>query len=310
MITDKSKIKGFTLIEMLLALVVAASVVMMIVSYTTQKADELRRDRASMQMQQILNAALSYYVNNSSWPADAVGAFPASLQTDGFLPAGTFNNPWGNGFTVAAWTANPAGGNYDNTTSPKYGISTTFPTTAEATIVAGRLPFAVAAAKTVTAYVSVPVQKLNNDRSVNFAQVYNSGACVPAPTCPLGMTLTIYVVPVQVYGQYQAPAAGTQTLSPLTGYTAYAIGPGGQAALQACDGSGVETCQETTGTNMPTANNPAGQYYRVCLAVETNLGSVSPTTNTWGVAMGSVLAITRCQPGGEQTGTQFNVWSQ
>lgn len=311
--------KGFTLIEMLLVLVVAASVVMMIVGFTTQKADELRRDRTSMQIQQILNAAVSYYVNYAAWPTDAPGSFPVLLQTDGFLPTGTFKNPWGNGYTVAAWTANPQGGNYKNTTSPKYGISTTFPNSNEATIIAGRLPFAVAAGNTVTAYVSVPVQSLNNARSVNFAQVYNSGACVPQPVCPINSSPSLFVVPVQVNGVYNAPSTPS-TLSPLTGYTAFARGPGTLGTLTSCDGTLTnQPCAETTTTNMPQTDNPGGPtnyYYRVCLAIETDQGTVSPTNNTWGVAAGTILVITRCQPngtfpsGGEQIGTQFNVWSQ
>lgn len=295
--------KGFSLIEMLLVLVIASSIVLMIVSYTTQKADELRRDRTSMQLQEILNAALSYYVNNAVWPSDAVGNFPAALVPN-YLPSSTMKNPWGNGFVIAAYP-----GTFTNLNSPMFSISTTLPNATEAKIVAGRVPFGVVNTNTVTVSVSAPVQSLNNDRSVNFAQVYNSGACVPQPTCPLNMTATIFVVPVQVYGTYDPPAGGIQNIRPITGYTAYATAAAANPNVPSCKfPTSAEACLSAVGTNMPNAATPL--YYRVCLRVETEQGPVTPTTNTWGNNQGSILAITRCMPNGEYQGTPFNVWSQ
>lgn len=330
---------GVTLIEMLLILVIGSSVLLMILSYSTAKMDELRRDRVSLQMEQILNAAVAYYAVNGQWPDDAVGTFPAKLSANSaYLPA-TINNPWGNAYQIAQYPSNPddATGLYTYVNSPTFSISTTLPNATEAQIVAGRLPFGNVAGTTVTASVSVPGQNLNNARSVNYSHVYNSGACVPVPACPayltpagpVPMTPDIFVMPVQAYGAYNAPAAGAQTLSPLTGFTAYAIGPGDvhtnqSTNISGCDGTANQPCRESAGQNIPhtkNANgdwvNPPGKYYRVCLAVETHAGSVTPTTNAWGTAMGSVLVITRCvppanqpAPAGEQIGSQFNVWSQ
>lgn len=346
----KFKNIGMTLIEMLLILAVASSILTMILTYSTEKMEELRRDRASLQMEQILNAALAYYVVYGQWPNDAVGNAPASLQGTGtalssggaFLPATTLNNPWGNLYTIAQYPSNPddtSSGYYTYVNSPTFSISTVMPNALEAQLVADRLPYGRTSGtgnKTVTASVSIPGQNLNNARSVNFAQVYSSGACVPVPACPAyitpsssftssstqSMVPSIFVLPVQVNGTYYAPGTA---LSPIAGYTAYAIGPGdvttnGNTTLASCDGT-ISTnapCYESSGTQIPTTKNPAGKYYRVCLAIQTHQGAVAPTTNAWGVASGSVLAITRCVPpsgdpvttSGEQIGTQFNVWSQ
>lgn len=341
---NRHKSIGMTLIEMLLILVIASSILLLILNYSTEKMDKLRRDRAALQMEQILNAAVAYYVVNGYWPKDNVGVFPASLQTAGFLPNGTLNNPWGNNFLIVQFPTNPAGdvstgGFYSYINSPIFTISTTVPTNMEAQMIAASLPFGqVVSGTTVQASVSVPGQNYNNARSVNFAGVYASGSCVPAPACPSMitpsgpqlMTPAIFVMPVQTYGAYAPPASGIQSIIPITGYTAYATPLGlvktdKSTTIASCDGTIANApCYESAGVVMPTNHDPSthvftsppGAYYRVCLSVQTKQGPVDQAS------MGNVLAITRCVPAtnnpysngtpavGELIGTPFNVWSQ
>src|SRR5580704_3955793 len=99
--------KGFTLIEMLLVLVIVSSLIYMLFGYVQQKTMQMRIDRTSLQMQQILNAGLSYYVGNGKWPVSVGTAYnltanPSAgtnlLQTNGYLPKGvTIASPFGGG---------------------------------------------------------------------------------------------------------------------------------------------------------------------------------------------------------------------
>ena len=89
---------GFTLIEMLLVSAIVASLLILGANYMQGKLQATQVDRASVQMQQIMNAALSYYVNNGQWPQDAtnpttVSAIPI-LQAGNYLPA-NMSSPWG-----------------------------------------------------------------------------------------------------------------------------------------------------------------------------------------------------------------------
>lgn len=59
---------GFTLLEMLLVLTIASTVMVMITAYITQKSAQTQRDKVVIQMQQILDAGLAYYNMNGTWP--------------------------------------------------------------------------------------------------------------------------------------------------------------------------------------------------------------------------------------------------
>src|SRR5689334_14827622 len=102
------KTRGFSLLEMLLVLAISSSLIILLLNYTTQKSDEMRRDRTALQMQQILDAALTYYVNNSAWPVTCGTATWRTLSlantpnlVPNYIPNMTnMNNPYGNVFSV------------------------------------------------------------------------------------------------------------------------------------------------------------------------------------------------------------------
>ncbi len=235
--------KGFTLLEMLLVLAISSSLIVLMLNYTTQKADQLRRDKTAMQMEQILNGALSYYVNNSQWPITAgqscqtVGAntdvnptpgpSTSSLVTDGYLPQ-TIIGPYINNL----YTYNCV--NYSSANAPNaaFYVYTQVDTFANASIIAAQLPMAYVTdntIKTVTpaspptqtascagnappatcnyvvSFINIPGQNLNNARSINYMGVYTPSSCVPAPNCPPGMKPSITVVPAGVSGVFESP---------------------------------------------------------------------------------------------------------
>lgn len=312
----RTGVHGFSLLEMMLVMVVVASMIWMGVGYMQTRTRSLQIDRASAQMQQILNAGLSYYVNEGKWPANI-----AALQGS-YLPA-TVISPWATSYTVTP-----------DSTNSILTVSVSLPSgyansNAIGQILAGKLPFGVStnavppAGTSVSASVNIPAQNLNNIGNVNFAQIYHSGACVPAPTCPAtsgGATFTpqIVVTPVSVTG---TSTAGVAEAYPIVSLTAKAKGEGttddpadfdaGSLGPTACgnDTSGASTScfgsqDVTTGVQSDPINT--GKYWRVCLYATTAQGDI-----TWDVTTGTyatVMAITRCAPSTQDIGSSFDVW--
>lgn len=310
---------GFSLLEMLLVLAIMSSIIVMIVGYVTQKSDELRRDRAAMQIQMIQNAALAFYVNNSYWPVNnnqlcgAAGNGPGDLtilRNGKYLPpTSSTTNPWGNPFTLTCDTA-----------AGTFTVSTKLPSIPEAAVLAGRFPFGTVDSTKliVSASVTIPGQNLNNARSVNFANIYHSGACVPAPVCAPPMMPTIMVIPVAASGV--SDPNQPNNVFPLTGFAARAVGKPGTTpgSLPLAGGIQVAQCMDTTkalncGYDEPQNFDNSLLYWRVCLYVQTVQGKVNPVPGnsnwyTQGKNMGSVLAITRCAPPGEPVGHSFGIY--
>lgn len=329
--------KGVTLLEILLVLAIAATIMVMFIGYVQQRTDETRRARAAIQMQQILNAGLSYYVAKGNWPDDI-----DTLKTEGYLPSNQMGNPWGGDYKITS-------------TKPLLYVSTDVKTIPNAQIVVGRVPLGFIAddhgmsqgvcttsplpapCTYVVGAVNIPGQNLNNATAVNFSGIYHTGACVPVPECPVDkngdtMEPEIMVSPVSVSGVNADPGATSLNcqdpdnyatckdikVTPVSSFTAKAYGPDlykpYTPSLRVCDDS---VSPPTPGECMKDLSGsvvsrlPEGKYWRVCLYVTTADGKVSPNFNkgyAWGQAMGSVLAITRCKPKNEEKGSSFKIW--
>lgn len=309
----KRRIPGFTLIEMMLVMVIIAIILYASIGYMQQRTQALRIDRTVVTMQQVLNAALAYYVVNGTWPANI-----GTLQTGKFLPnTGRITNPWGQDIL-----ATPAAGIgpslfYVYTKIPASG--TTNASGAVAGQIAGGLPLGYISANagsppttasacgtgicTVVSAVNIPGQNLNNASAVNFAGLYNHGACVPVPTCPVapnGTTMIpqIWVVPVQV-GGYLSGAGTTAPSYPITSFAAYAVG-------------GTDTtppgCSSASTLNPPCTNHNgavAAAYWRACMTVSTQIGST--ILNDWGKSV-AMVAFTRCAIQNEPTGSTLGIY--
>ncbi len=321
MIYNKIKLHGFTLLEMLLVMVIVASIILMVMTYTTTQVDETKRDVTVKQYEQILNAGLAYYINNSTWPNTI-----NDLINGNYLPNKTINNPWASGYTF-----------YQDATTGTFSICSTImgstfasggharnTAARESNIIANQLPMgyvanscpasASAPAPTpcggvpcaVISAVNIPGQNLNNARSINFAGVYHNGACVPAPVCPNTMSPTIIVIPVSVSGTYYGQSNSTYSLN---SFTATAVGDANKQPTGTpltCFSGGTAACDQTTGgdAGLPTS----GKYWRVCLDVVTQLGRIGDAGSTWDASSGIILAITRCVPNNEPSGSGFNVF--
>lgn len=208
---------GLTLLEMLLVLVIISSFILFMVNFTTQRGDQLRRDKTSQQIQQIMSSAISYYINNSGWPVSTCGLWqnPATFSTNNFNSFylyGMSTNPYTYAYSVTCTSqSSSSGGNFYVAAQVDKPIN--------ALSIAGSLPMAFINSSPQTtqtdvncrsfpytncnyviASANIPAQVLNNARSVNFMGLYYPGSCVPAPTCPSGMRASIIVAPAGVTG--------------------------------------------------------------------------------------------------------------
>lgn len=320
----KQHVLGVTLIEILLVLVLIGIILYSMIGYMQQRAQAMRIDRASIYMQQILNAGLAYYVVNGTWPVSLT-----TLQTNnGYLPPGAnLTNPWG--LPYFAGPGQPPVTNPSLRTPPRvFYVWTAIPggTGSEASVtaaqIAGALPLGYVTSTNArpptqatacgqgtqciaVGTVNVPGQNLNNANAVTFAGIYRQGACVPVPACPVDQNNTplvpeILVAPVSVSGNN----VNNTTAYPITSFTAYAVGN------QPLDASPPRCFQSTEAPSCISNINgtPAVAYWRVCLKVITQWGDVQAGSNSqWGSNV-ALMAITRCAIPNEPAGSTFTVF--
>jgi prepilin-type N-terminal cleavage/methylation domain-containing protein len=327
--------KGFTLVEILLVLTIVSAVLYMALGYFQQKALQMRIDRTTTQMQQILNAGLSYYVATGEWPVSNGSAVNITTQTNnnlqlsGYLPASiSIASPFGgSAYYIYSDSQGRAFTVYTNITSG--GRAGAMQAGAIANVIAGTLPVAytstgaanpppvgVSCATNTTncwivTSVNIPGQNINNARAVNFTGIVRPGGCVPVPVCPVdaaGNTMIpqVQVIPVSVSG-LNDPASNA--VYPISSFTAYATGPALQPA--AC----------TSSTSAPQCSTsyqggqPATSYWRACIQVITGKGNIqlNPVTNANqnNNNMGNIelMAITRCQVNNETGTSATNIYS-
>lgn len=329
---------GFTLIEVMLVLVIISIIIWASVGYMQQKTLQMRIDRASIQMQQILNAALAYYVTNGKWPD------PVALSTlqGSYLPPGTMKNPWGQDYLLSVYA--PPASPPNNIPLPMFYVYTavrqsgaaTGSAAATANVIAGTLPLSYATADTsgsttqppaegtpctastttcyVVATVNIPGQELSSARAVNFAGLYKHGGCIPVPQCPTdrqgNATLTpqVMVVPVSVSGVNDE--ANPTNVYPISSFTAYAKGntPLDASPPECKDGGPPATGLDCTAG--PSIGPTTTAYWRACLQVITERGNVAvDRTSRWGDAV-TLMAITRCAVSNEPAGSTFDVYTK
>lgn len=316
--------KGYTLLAVMLFLVILGAAVAIGLNYTEQKTDELYRDKAAMQMQQILNAGLAYYITDGSWPTTGTTASPEQLNASSLLLTKNFIlttpiSPWGQPYYIAA--------NKTTDGNNTFVVSTTTNSQTEAVILASRLPMGVASGTAVSAQVNVPGQNVANARSVNFSAVYHNNGCVPVPSCPPGTSPKILVAPAAAQGLYNSttctdandPSTCTSNRAvDITGVVATANPP---ATVDGTAGTGPNSCDTSAPTgcsaqivNSGGSNTPtyitSGKFWRVCIKVTTALGVVNPNTPAWAELAASVVAFTRCATDNEPSGSDMKVFDQ
>ena len=135
----RHKQRGFTLTEVLVALVIAVVGWAGFVGMQARETEKLKAARAAAEMRSWLEAGINYYVNNGGWPPDA-----ATLVTANYMPAAATNNPWNNPYVISISGVAP---------TDQFAVNTTFGAFPN---VGNRLPFATVAGNSVTAAVGRP----------------------------------------------------------------------------------------------------------------------------------------------------------
>jgi type II secretory pathway pseudopilin PulG len=330
---DRKNMKGVSLVEMLLVLTIISAVIYMAIGYYQQKARQMRIDRTVLQMQQILNAGLSYYVANSRWPvsngvSQDMTNNTSALQTDNYLPNGIqINSPWsGNPYFIYTDANGRAFTVYTNISMTNAGavglvIAGSLPIGFTSTV-SGVPPFqapacsAASASCWVSASVNIPGQNLNNARAVNFTGLVKHGGCVPVPDCPVdaaGNTMTpqVQIIPVSVSGYYYDSVAGDENkVYPISSFTAYAKGPSYYPTNPVgCDRplGAVSTVRDCY-TTYQGASRARG-YWRACLQVVTEQGDTQNDPNTTFGNKVQLMAITRCHIQNESGTSNTGIYS-
>jgi prepilin-type N-terminal cleavage/methylation domain-containing protein len=182
-----SKVKGVTLLEMLLVIAVSATLMVGTLSLMRSKALNVKNDKTIFIMQQWLQAALSYYVVNQAQSVQNED-IKSLLVKDGYMPPGENDtNPWGNSYNVMI-------------KGDTINVTTLIPEP-QAKIIQANLPYTPSASQNTDQNVilSAPVP-LPDAAAIQYSDIVegtrDDPAIVPAPTCPEKRDPEIYAVPV------------------------------------------------------------------------------------------------------------------
>lgn len=326
----KSKL-GFTLIEMLLVLVIISMIIFAFIGYTQRQAESARIDRTTMQMQQILNAGLAYYVDHGAWPPQSTTTDPLAPLKPTYLPDIPIINPWNQGYSFATGTATFNSRNFIVWSTIPAPTTTPARATAIAAVISGLLPLAYTSSDVngtppdsttpcdgngdcaIVAQVNIPGQNLNNASAVNFMGMYHHGACIPVPSCPqdprtgVRMRAQVMVFPVGVAGVNDYHLTD-QKVYPIGSFMAYTMDPA--ANPDHCIGS--DPLMTPNCTNRQEYNtNRVSSYWRACLKLVTEKGDVqSSRTDIYWAQTAYLVALTRCAITDEPAGSTLEVFGQ
>jgi len=90
--------KGFTLLELSVALAGLAIIATAAIPYFIRQAEVAAAQRTTKEVSSIQEASKWYRVQNGAWPASV-----ATLQTAGYLnPSWSAQNPWGNAYSISS----------------------------------------------------------------------------------------------------------------------------------------------------------------------------------------------------------------
>lgn len=185
-----SKIKAFTLIEILLLIAVLALIGSLSISSFYAQSNTQKADKMALQMQGILQAATAYYMTNGHWPANTGTTDQISSDFLAYLPIaqltnnGQIMNPWGYSYSI----------NGTNQTGSQtwFSVQTQAPNMNIAKRVAALLPYgSVANSNTVTALVPPPGANQNLIiQAIGTTGALNNGDSFEFPdqafSCPPG----------------------------------------------------------------------------------------------------------------------------
>ena len=161
--TSISNKKGFSLIELCIALGVLVILTSSITPVFIKRMQVKAGEKTALEMSVIQQAALSYYAANNAWPASI-----QALQSAGYLnPSWSANNPWQNAYTISS-------------TSNAFTVSTTVPQE-WTNLVARDLPTGSVSGTVVGSAVPAPGSAQNDSLPIGSIIIW-SGTVASIPT--------------------------------------------------------------------------------------------------------------------------------
>jgi prepilin-type N-terminal cleavage/methylation domain-containing protein len=147
----KNKNSGFTLIELIFVVAIIGVTLTLGLSYVSKLAERTKEKTASLQIQQILQAAMTYYVQKNDWPKDGNTSKPDADFAQKYIPAisALATNPWGS--NNYSWT-------HQTTEGRLFTVSTIVPDTNTAARLASLLPNASYNKTTLNSQIAIPGQ--------------------------------------------------------------------------------------------------------------------------------------------------------
>jgi type II secretory pathway pseudopilin PulG len=287
---------GVSWVEVTLVLVIISAVVVMGMVFMKHYSTNMRIDKTAVQMQQILNDSMAYYVTNGTWPEDI-----STLTAAHFFSSDPVS-PWADQpYYISQDAKKEKLYVWTEISIKKPGVAISY-----ANDIASQLPFGYMSAGdgstpptetacsgtvcTVVAYVTIPQQNQNN-AGMNFGGLYHHGSCVPVPQCPADATgipivPSVYMVPASVSGSSDAATAASDNYQ-MSNFTGYAMG-GNDTSPPECEGDAPDTQQDCSQlTNAP----PSQRYWRACASFISTDGA---NGNSSGAQYVTLMALTRC----------------
>jgi len=134
--------KGFSLLELTLVIIVTTMLLTFAVPSMYRAYLEKAGTKTALEIQNIQDAARSYYLKNGSWPS-SINTAPNDLESSFYLPSGwNAVNPFNNSYTTSS-------------TSALFTVSTNVADGAQ-NIVASKLPLSNVSGVTVTSTIGLP----------------------------------------------------------------------------------------------------------------------------------------------------------
>lgn len=290
----QNKHSGFTLIELMLVVAIIASISVIGVFAYKQQLVNFQVDKTALQMQQWMEAAVAYNVNNNgSWPAIPSPAPAGCTSINQILEATPTSNPCNAPIPVITYIAV---GSIDNDSWGKNSFSlskisdalfqvsiSNVPDQNIANRIAARLPSALVSGTSAPYTVSAQVTASNLASSTGGMSIVHMATDVPSntvitpgpitpqnpwPSCPAGTSVHLYVAP----SYFQPPWIGGDPenpgqLSSVTASIGHQTDGSFKPALAVASPSGdpmiasnkmlvIETCESNSSTlSKNTSNN-------------------------------------------------------
>lgn len=197
---------GYSLLELMLVIAILAMLATFGLSAYQQKMQNFRIEKTALQMQQWLEASLTYYAKNNVWPGAGSLAGTTELIQDGYLPPGSDQqNPFcTTGSACYIVEPDPTAGSQQVRVSAV--LNTLANPTQIAQLIANRLPNAIvgSSGSQVWAYAAPVMVGPGGGGTITFLNIQTITTGTPVDThtytCPAGQQVNTYYSFSQMWG--------------------------------------------------------------------------------------------------------------